>query len=148
MKEILVLHGPNLNLLGLREPEIYGSLSLEKLDERLIKYGEKVGLKVSTQQSNLEGELINYLHGAVSFALGVIFNPGGYTHTSIAIRDAVSGIDLPVIEVHISNVYAREEFRHISMIAPVCAGKIVGFGWRSYILGLQAMSDLIASNKE
>ncbi|MBW8012869.1 MAG: type II 3-dehydroquinate dehydratase [Chloroflexi bacterium] len=148
MKKILILHGPNLNLLGLREPEIYGSLSLEKLDERLIKFGEKIGLQVSTQQSNLEGELINFLHDAVSYALGVIFNPGGYTHTSIAIRDAVAAIDLPVIEVHLSNVYARGEFRHKSMIAPVCAGKIVGFGWRSYILGLQAMSDLLASKKE
>ncbi len=148
MKEILVLHGPNLNLLGLREPEIYGSLSLEELDERLIQIGEKLDLAVRTYQSNLEGELINALHDAVSYASGVVFNPGGYTHTSVALRDAVAGISLPVIEVHLSNVYAREEFRHKSMIAPVCVGKIAGFGWRSYQLGLLAMADILSDNKE
>ncbi len=148
MKDILVLHGPNLSLLGLREPEIYGSLSLEDLDERLIQIGEKLDLTVHTYQSNLEGELINALHEAVSYALGVVFNPGGYTHTSVAIRDAVAGISLPVIEVHLSNVYAREEFRHKSMIAPVCVGKITGFGWRSYQLGLEAISGILSDDKE
>ena len=148
MKKILVLHGPNLNLLGIREQEIYGSRSLEELDERLIQYGKNIGLTVHTFQSNIEGELINTLHDAVSYALGVIFNPGGYTHTSVAIRDAVAAINLPVIEVHLSNVYAREEFRHQSMIAPVCVGKIVGFGLQSYLLGLQAMSDILSTNEE
>lgn len=143
MKEILVLHGPNLSRLGLREPEIYGSLTLEELDERVIHFGKEIGLEVHTKQSNLEGELINALHQADSDAAGVVFNPGGYTHTSVAIRDAIASIRLPVIEVHLSNVYAREEFRHKSMIAPVCAGKITGFGWRSYLLGLQALADIL-----
>jgi 3-dehydroquinate dehydratase-2 len=148
MDEILVLHGPNLNLLGLREPEIYGSLTLEELDQRLILFGEEIGLKVITKQSNLEGELINYLQASASHASGVVFNPGGYTHTSVAIRDTVAAIPLPVIEVHISNVYAREEFRHKSMISPVCQGKIVGFGWRSYLLGIQALADILATENE
>lgn len=148
MNEILILHGPNLNLLGKREPEIYGSLTLGELDQRLIEYGKELGLEVIPKQSNLEGELINSLQDAVSYASGVIFNPGGYTHTSVAIRDAVAAIPLPVIEVHISNVYAREAFRHKSMISPVCKGKIVGFGWRSYLLGLHAMVDILSEDSE
>ena len=136
LKAVLVLHGPNLNLLGEREPEVYGSLPLEDIDRRLEAAGEELGVQVRCMQSNSEGSLIDALQEARSWASGVIFNPGGYTHTSVALRDAVAAITVPVIEVHLSNVYAREEFRHHSLISPVCAGKIVGFGWRSYLLAL------------
>ena len=142
MKAILVLHGPNLNLLGSREPEVYGRLTLEDIDSRLQEAGKTLGLEVRSAQSNSEGTLIDALHAARGWASGVIFNPGGYTHTSVALRDAVSAIGIPVIEVHLSNVYAREEFRQRSLISPVCAGKITGFGWRSYLLGLQALAGI------
>jgi 3-dehydroquinate dehydratase-2 len=141
--KILVLHGPNLNLLGTREPEIYGSMTLGDLNTKLIELGKELGAELKCSQSNLEGDLINLLQDAQMWANGVIFNPGGYTHTSIALRDAISAIGLPVIEVHLSNVYAREEFRHISMISAVCKGKIVGFGWRSYTLALRALTEML-----
>lgn len=144
MPAILVLHGPNLNLLGSREPEVYGSLTLKEINERLAVAGVELGLEIRSLQSNSEGALIDALHQARNWADGVLFNPGGYTHTSVALRDAVAAIGLPVIEVHLSNVYAREEFRHQSLISPVCSGKIVGFGWRSYWLGLQAMVHLLS----
>lgn len=145
MPGILVLHGPNLNLLGVREPGVYGKLSLEDINQRLEKSAEKLGFELKTFQSNIEGVLIDALHESQTWAMGVIFNPGGYTHTSVALRDAVAAIQIPVIEVHLSNVASREEFRHISMIAPVCKGTIAGFGWRSYWLALQALaaSDLV-----
>lgn len=135
-KEILVLHGPNLNLLGQREPEVYGHLTLVKLDRRLHEMSAEWGVRLRTHQSNSEGDLIDALHDAAEWADGVIFNPGGYTHTSVALRDAVAGIDLPVIEVHLSNVAAREPFRRHSLIGPVCAGSVAGFGWRSYAAAL------------
>ena len=140
MKSILILHGPNLNLLGTREPEVYGHLTLEDINAELISCGRDLGVEVQCFQSNHEGELIDALHEAREWAAGVVFNPGAYTHTSVALRDAISAIEIPVVEVHLSNVYAREEFRHKSLLAPVCLGKITGFGWRSYLLGLQALA--------
>ena len=145
MTEILVLHGPNLNLLGQREPEVYGKLTLAEIDRRLAEASSELGFEVRSFQANAEGALIDALHDARDWASGVIFNPGGYTHTSVALRDAVEAIELPVVEVHISNVYAREEFRHRSLISPVCAGKIVGFGWRSYLLGLHSLSMILTA---
>jgi 3-dehydroquinate dehydratase-2 len=135
-----------LNLLGKREPEVYGRETLAEIDQRLVALGEKLGLEVRASQSNSEGALVDALQDAARWARGVIFNPGGYTHTSVALRDAVAAIDLPVIEVHLSNIQAREEFRRRSLIAPVCAGSIAGFGWRSYKLGLIALADLLAES--
>ena len=143
MSKILVLHGPNLNLLGQREPEFYGSLTLDEIDGRLRVSGEQMDLEVRSFQSNSEGALIDALHEAREWAAGVVFNPGGYTHTSVALRDAVAAIDIPVIEVHLSHVDAREEFRRKSLISPVCVGKISGFGWRSYLLALEQMAHML-----
>ncbi|MCC6501470.1 MAG: type II 3-dehydroquinate dehydratase [Anaerolineales bacterium] len=139
--KIFVLHGPNLNLLGTREPEVYGSLSLDDINNKLIELGDELGAEVKCLQSNHEGALIDALHDARKWADGVVFNPGGYTHTSVALRDAISAIQIPVIEVHLSNVYAREEFRHASMISAVCKGKIAGLGWKSYALALRALAE-------
>lgn len=148
MREVLILHGPNLNLLEEREPEVYGAMSLTELDERLRQEGESLGLKVRTYQSNREGALIDALHDARKWASGVVFNPGGYTHTSVALRDAVVAIGLPVVEVHLSNVHARETFRQQSLIAPACAGQIAGFGWRSYQLALHALRGIFEDQEE
>ena len=142
LMKILVLHGPNLNLLGTRQPEIYGSLTLEDINNKVIELGKELGAEITCVQSNHEGALIDALHDARAWAAGVVLNPGAYTHTSIALRDAISAIQIPVIEVHLSNVYAREEFRHVSMISAVCKGKILGFGWRSYLLGLRAIVEM------
>jgi 3-dehydroquinate dehydratase-2 len=139
--KILVLHGPNLNLLGTREPEIYGSMTLGEIDAKLVELGKSLGAEVKCLQSNHEGGLIDALHDARTWANGVVFNPGGFTHTSVALRDAISAIGIPVVEVHLSNVYAREEFRHHSMISAVCKGKVIGFGWKSYALGLRAIAE-------
>ena len=141
--KILILHGPNLNLLGTREPEVYGSMTLGDINHRLFELGKTSAAELKCVQSNHEGVLIDALHDARTWADGVVFNPGGYTHSSIALRDAVIACGIPVVEVHLSNVYAREGFRHSSMISAVCIGKIVGFGWRSYELGLRALIDAI-----
>lgn len=141
--KILILHGPNLNLLGTREPEVYGSMTLDDINEKMISLGKELGTEVICKQSNHEGTLIDALHDARTWAAGVVFNPGGYTHTSVALRDAISAIMIPVIEVHLSNVYAREEFRHVSFVSAVCKGKVTGFGWRSYELGLRGLVDII-----
>lgn len=137
--KVLILHGPNLNLTGTREPEIYGSMTLDEINSRLVEQGQELGIEVICQQSNHEGALIDALHEAYIWADGVVFNPGGYSHTSIALRDAVAAIGIPVVEVHMSNIYAREEFRHQSIISAVCKGLIAGFGWKSYLLGLKAI---------
>jgi len=141
MKTIYIIHGPNLNLLGEREPDTYGSMTLAEINKKLVSVGQSLGLDVVPFQSNHEGELIEALQSIRRIASGIIINPGGFTHTSVALRDAISAIPVPVIEVHMSNVYKREEFRHTSLISPVCIGKIVGFGWRSYLLALYAFSD-------
>ena len=145
--KILVLHGPNLNLLGTREPEVYGSMTLDNINSKLIELGGGLGVEVECLQSNHEGALIDALHDARTWANGVVFNPGGYTHTSVALRDAISAIQIPVVEVHLSNVYAREEFRQVSMMSAVCKGKITGFGWMSYTLGLRALVDLLKESQ-
>ena len=140
---IYVLNGPNLNLLGLREPQVYGTASLDDIGAALSSRAEELGVEVDIRQSNHEGHLIDWLHEAhEAKAKAVIFNPGGYTHSSVALRDAVSAIDVPVIEVHLSNPQTREDFRHQSMIAGVAKGAISGFGALSYVLALDAAARL------
>lgn len=140
MKKILILNGPNLNLQGKRDTNIYGTTTFEEYIEELsIRYANKA--EIAYMQSNIEGELINAIHQSVGKYDGVIFNAGGYTHTSVALRDAISAVATPVIEVHISSILAREEFRHISMLAPVAKGSIMGFGLDSYRLGIEALLD-------
>ncbi|MGI2905195.1 type II 3-dehydroquinate dehydratase [Tolypothrix sp. VBCCA 56010] len=138
---VLVLHGPNLNLLGQREPGIYGSLSLAEINRLLEEEGKKLQAKVSCLQSNHEGVLVDAIHGALGQHEGILINAGAYTHTSVALRDAIAAVNLPTVEVHLSNIYRREEFRHNSYIAPVAIGQISGFGVQSYLLGLQALVD-------
>jgi 3-dehydroquinate dehydratase II len=137
--EILLLNGPNLNLLGTREPEVYGADTLDDIVGELTSLAADRGHTLRHVQSNVEGELVSALHEARTTAAGVVFNPGAYTHTSIALRDAISAIELPVVETHLSNVHAREEFRHTSMLSAVCLGVIGGFGRDSYRLALDAL---------
>src|SRR4051794_15392710 len=137
----LILHGPNLNLLGMREPGIYGQLTLEAIDTRLRAWAAEQKVEINIIQSNHEGVLVDAIHHAAGRADGIVINAGAYTHTSIAIRDALSAVKLPAVEVHLSNVYAREEFRHHSYLSAVCKGVICGFGWIGYRLALEALID-------
>ncbi|WP_445636167.1 type II 3-dehydroquinate dehydratase [Nostoc sp. DSM 114161] len=136
---ILALHGPNLNLLGQREPGIYGSLTLAEINRLLEEEGLKLQAKVFPLQSNHEGILVDAIHEALGQHQGILINAGAYTHTSVALRDAIAAVNLPTVEVHLSNIYRREDFRHHSYIAPVAIGQISGFGSQSYLLGLQAL---------
>ncbi len=136
---ILVLNGPNLNLLGKREPETYGTLTLAEIEVALHTLAESLSCTVKMAQSNHEGELIDWIHQALGVQDGILINPGAYTHTSVALRDAIAAVALPTVEVHLSNVYKRESFRHHSYIAPVAIGQISGFGMESYLLGLRAL---------
>ncbi|MFH1093397.1 MAG: type II 3-dehydroquinate dehydratase [Candidatus Omnitrophota bacterium] len=138
MAKILVIHGPNLNLLGSREPEIYGKDTLDNINEQIQAWARKNNVTVQIKQSNHEGEIVDSIGKAKDEFDLLLINPAAYTHTSVAIRDAISAVGIPAIEVHLSNIYSREEFRHTSLIAPVCHGQVSGFGVHSYILGLQA----------
>jgi len=142
-KRILVIHGPNLNMLGQREPEIYGNQSLDEINDQLLKLGAKLNLVLETFQSNHEGEIVSRIQQAMDTCEGILINPAAYTHTSIAIRDALSLLDIPVVEIHLSNIYKREPFRHKSLIADIVAARISGFGAQGYLLALQGLAGLI-----
>lgn len=143
MKTILIIHGPNLNLLGEREVGVYGKVTLEEIDAELQKIAKAEGVVLDIFQSNHEGEIVERIGKAKGRADSILINPAAYTHTSVAIRDAISAVNIPTVEVHLSNIYAREEFRHTSLIAPVAAGQVSGFGINSYRLGLKAAIDII-----
>jgi 3-dehydroquinate dehydratase II len=143
MANVLVLHGPNLNLLGVREPTVYGDHTLEDINNSISEEAVKLGLTVRILQSNHEGHLVDAIHQAHGWADAIIINPAGYTHTSVVLRDAIQAVRLPTVEVHLSNIAAREEFRHRSVLAPACVGQISGFRWMSYILALHAVKDLL-----
>ena len=138
-EKILVINGPNLNLLGSREKEKYGNVSLQDIQKKCEEHSDKIGLIIEFKQSNLEGEIVNFIQDAKEKYQGIIINAGGYTHTSVAISDAIAAIKTPVIEVHISNIYAREEYRQKSLIASNCKGSICGFGLKSYILAIESL---------
>ncbi len=148
MKNVLVIHGPNLNILGQREPGIYGNLSLPEIDAELKRRAAGLGLELRIVQSNHEGEIVTAIQQAMNWARVLIINPAAYTHTSVAIRDAVAACNIPTVEVHISNIYRREEFRHQSLVAPVAAGQVSGLGAHSYYLALQAAAEIFLAGPE
>jgi 3-dehydroquinate dehydratase-2 len=142
-KKILVLNGPNLNLLGKREPEIYGKLTLEQIDQKLRALAQELAVEIEIRQSNHEGELVSWIQEAPKQFGAIVINPAAYTHTSIAMRDAITAAGIPTIEIHLSNIHKREPFRHHSHIAEVAVGQIAGFGVNSYLLGIRAAAELI-----
>ena len=144
--KILVLHGPNLNMLGQREPEIYGAITLAQIDAALSERAQAAGANLLSMQSNHEGALIDFLQAEGFTAQGIIINPGALTHYGLALRDALASLNCPIIEVHISNVYKRESFRHVSVVAPVATGQIAGLGWRGYVLALEWLLELRIEN--
>jgi len=144
---IAVIHGPNLNLLGLREPEIYGGDDLNRIDLKLQELAKRENMELRITQSNHEGELVEAIHAALGWAQALVINPAAYTHTSVAIRDAIAAVRLPTVEVHLSNIYSREEFRHRSLISPVVVGQITGFGTGSYLLSLLAPKWLVEAGR-
>lgn len=137
-KKILMLNGPNLNLLGTRQPEIYGTLTLEQIEKKVRALAQELGVEVDFRQSNSEGELVTWIQQAAQKFAAIVINPAAYTHTSLAMRDAISAVGIPTVEIHISNIHKREPFRHHSFIAEVAVGQITGFGLQSYLLGLRA----------
>lgn len=147
MPKVLVIHGPNLNLLGEREVDIYGKITIKEIDDALMKAAGEAGIDIEIHQSNHEGEIIELIGKSKNKADALLINPAAYTHTSVAIRDAISAIRIPTVEVHLTNIYAREDFRHTSLIAPVAKGQVSGFGKESYILGLKAAITLIKIKK-
>jgi 3-dehydroquinate dehydratase-2 len=145
--KILFLNGPNLNLLGTREPEVYGRLTLADIEAKVREHASQIKVEVEFRQSNQEGELVNWIQEAKGKFQVIVINAAAYTHTSVALRDAISAVGVPTVEIHLSNIHAREEFRHKSLIAPVCRGQICGFGAKSYILGLEAAVDVTEMKK-
>ncbi len=146
--KILVINGVNMNMLGLREPEKYGSMTLKDLEKELYALSFELGIELETFQSNFEGEIVEKIHSANNGIDGIIINAGAYTHTSVAIRDAIASVNIPTVEVHMTNIYKREEFRHHSYLAPVCIGQISGFGENSYKLGLKAVVDYLSNDNK
>jgi len=147
MAKILVIHGPNLNMLGKRETDVYGNATLDEINNAVKLLAKELGADVSFFQSNSEGKLIDIIHEAAVAYEAIVINPGGYTHSSVALRDAIAAVNIPAVEVHMSNIYSREEFRHHSFISPVAAGQISGFGVNSYLLGLRAAVEMVIGNK-
>jgi 3-dehydroquinate dehydratase-2 len=147
MKKVLVLHGPNLNWLGKREPNVYGRLTLDDIDRELRKLAKELQIELKIFQTNWEGQLVEWIQAESGWAEAILINPGALTHYSYSLRDAIAGVSLPALEVHLSNIYAREAFRHESVIAPVCIGQISGCGINSYLLGLRALHDRLLTKK-
>lgn len=147
-EKIMVINGPNLNMLGIREPGVYGNQSYTDLEAYIENYAEEHGMEATVLQSNSEGEIIDFIHHALGNFDGIVINPGAYTHYSYAIHDALSSVNIPAVEVHISNIHKREEFRHKSVTAPACIGQICGLGFRGYTLALDYLKDTVKSNED
>ncbi len=143
MLKILLINGANLNMLGMREPEKYGNKSLAEIESELIVKGKELGAEIDTYQSNIEGEIVEKIQQAIGNYDGILINAGGYTHTSVVIRDAIAAVNIPTVEIHMTNIHAREEFRHTSLLSGVCKGVIAGFGENSYTLGLEGLVNII-----
>lgn len=145
--KIFVINGVNMNMLGIREPEKYGSMTLKDLEKFLYAYSFELGVDIEMFQSNHEGEIVEKIHSSYKTADGIIINPGAYTHTSVAIRDAIAAVGIPTVEIHMTNIHSREDFRHKSLIAPVCIAQISGFGFESYKLGLNGLVDFLKNDR-